>query len=113
MDCVFCGIVNGDIPSEKLYENEHVIVIKDIHPVAPVHVLIIPKRHIANILEVGPEEENVILEMHRAVIKVAELTGAGKKGFRLINNCGKHGGQTVMHLHFHLIGGVNMGARLR
>ena len=113
MDCLFCKIINREIPSEIIYENEFIVVIKDIKPVAPIHVLIIPKKHFANILEVGPEEEQVLLEIHRGIRKAAALTGADKDGFRLINNCGEFGGQTVYHLHFHLIGGVNMGVRLR
>ena len=112
MECIFCKIINGDIPSSKVYENEHVAVIRDINPVAPVHVLIIPKKHINNILEAGEGDEGVIKEMHKAVQEAAALTGVDKNGFRVIINCGKHGGQTVDHLHYHLIGGSNLGAKL-
>ena len=112
MDCLFCKIVNGEIPASVVYENEHVLVIKDINPVAPVHVLIIPKKHYKNILEAVEADESVVIEIHRAVKEAAELTGIAEDGFRLVNNCGKNAGQSVEHLHYHLIGGVQMGERL-
>jgi len=115
MGCIFCKIIEGAIPSEKVLENEHVIVIKDINPVAPVHVLVIPKikgRHIKYVLDLEEGDEQLVMEIHKAIKEVAVLTGIDKDGFRVINNCGKYGGQSVDHLHYHVIGGKNLGAGL-
>ena len=111
-DCVFCKIISGEIPSDKLLENEWVIAIRDINPAARVHVLVMPKKHIRNILEVVEADERYILEVHKAIRELAVQTGIAADGFRVINNCGKHGGQTVDHLHYHLIGGQCLGAKL-
>ena len=115
MSCIFCKIIDGKIPSTKVFENEHVIAIRDINPVAPVHVLVIPKTkdyHLDSILDITKADGDLIVEIHKAIKEVAVLTGICKDGFRIINNCGKFGGQTVDHLHFQVIGGKNMGERL-
>lgn len=113
-DCIFCKIVAGEIPAEKLYEDEHILVIQDINPVAPVHALIISKHHYDNILDYAsnPDNQDCNRSILQAISKLAAETGLDQKGFRLINNCGAAAGQTVNHLHIHLIGGADLGAKL-
>jgi len=111
-DCVFCGIIDKKIPSTIVYEDDKVIAFNDIKPVAPVHVIIVPKKHIASINDLTPEDAPVLGDIHLAAKKIAEKVGVAEKGYRLINNCGADAGQTVFHLHYHLIGGINMGSRL-
>jgi histidine triad (HIT) family protein len=108
-DCIFCKIINKEIPSEILYETDNVIAFKDIHPVAPVHVLIAPKLHIENIEKLDSENISVVCDIHLAAKKIANDFGISEKGYRLISNCGKAAGQTVPHLHYHLIGGKRFG----
>ena len=105
--CIFCKIAMKEIPSTVVYEDEDVICINDIHPAAPVHVLIVPKKHYEDIMELSASEdaEKVLGAVFRAVSKVAELTGT-QDGFRIVNNCREKGGQSVMHVHFHLLGGT-------
>jgi histidine triad (HIT) family protein len=95
-----------------VYEDDKVLAFKDINPVAPVHVLIIPKVHIANLKEMDSKNEEYLIDIHRAANKVAELLGIADKGYRLISNCGADAGQTVFHLHYHVIGGIELGAKL-
>ena len=111
-DCIFCKIINGDIPSEKVYEDDKILAFKDINPVAPVHVLIIPKKHIANLMEIKKEDNEVINAIFCAIPEIANRLGVAKDGFRLISNCGKNAGQEVMHLHFHLIAGTKLGTKI-
>lgn len=110
MDCLFCKIVKGEIPSKKVLENDKVLVFHDIQPAAPVHVLIIPKKHIASMNDVQDEDLELIGEIHRAAKEAAVQLGISDSGFRLINNCGRDGEQTVFHLHYHLLGGARLGA---
>lgn len=109
MDCIFCKIIEGSIPSKKVFENEHVIVIHDIQPVAPTHVLIIPKKHIASLNDAGAEDWQTIGEVHRVAQQVAAELGVAESGYRLVNNCGKDSGQVVFHIHFHLLAGAKLG----
>jgi histidine triad (HIT) family protein len=109
-DCIFCKIVKGDIPSNKVYEDDYVLAFHDISPAAPVHVLVIPKKHIGSVIEIGPEDSQILTKIFEAINKVAEITGVDKTGFRLVSNIGKDGGQTVLHLHFHILGGKTFGA---
>lgn len=109
MDCLFCKIIAGDIPCDKVYEDDKVFAFRDINPQAPVHVLIIPKKHMANILECDGETAAALVA---AVQKVAELEGVDKSGFRVISNCGKDGAQSVFHLHIHLLGGKAMAEKM-
>jgi histidine triad (HIT) family protein len=109
MDCIFCKIVEGAIPSKKIDENEHVFVFHDIQPLAPVHALIIPKKHIATMNDAGSDDWSLIGEMHRAAQKTAKELGIADSGYRLINNCGPNGGQVVYHIHYHLLGGEKLG----
>ena len=111
-DCIFCKIIKGEIPSEKLLENDWLIAIRDIQPAAKVHILIIVKKHIKDILSLCDEDDRYIIEVHRAVRVLAEQLGIDRDGFRLINNCGEFGGQTIMHLHYHLIGGQKLGTKI-
>lgn len=110
MSCIFCKIVTGDIPANKIYENEHVIAFHDIQPAAPVHALIIPKKHIATMNDVQDEDDQLMAEVFKAARHVAKLLGVNESGYRLINNCNSDGGQVVYHLHVHLLGGQKLGA---
>lgn len=109
MDCVFCKIVEGSIPSRKVFENDKVMAFYDIKPAAPVHVLIIPKKHIASLNDVEAGDWELVGEIGRAAQQLAKELGVADSGYRLVNNCGKDGGQEVFHLHFHLMGGARMG----
>jgi histidine triad (HIT) family protein len=108
MDCLFCKIVEGTIPSRKIYEDEHVLAFHDIQPAAPVHALIIPKKHIATMNDAAGDDFALIGEIHRAAQKVAQELGVSETGYRLVNNCGKDGGQVVYHIHYHLLGGEKL-----
>lgn len=105
-DCIFCRIIAGEIPSERVYEDDKMIVIRDVAPAAPVHVLMIPKAHTENIITAEPE---LILYMFGKVKELAEKLGVNEKGFRTVANTGDDGGQTVKHLHIHLLGGKALG----
>lgn len=110
-DCLFCKIVKGEIPSEKVYEDEEILAFKDIHPKAPVHLLIIPKKHIDSMKKIEKEDEALIGKIFMVIKELAEQAGL-KDGYRIVNNCEKDGGQEVMHLHFHLLGGKELGLHL-
>ena len=112
MDCIFCKIVNKEISSEIVYEDEEILAFKDIHPAAPIHILVIPKKHIASVVEIDPADEILIGKIYTAINKIAEQQGVAEKGFRVIVNCGKDGGQEVGHLHFHLLAGKKLGAKI-
>lgn len=105
MDCLFCKIINGEVPSEKVYEDDMVYAFRDIAPQAPEHVIIIPKLHISSANEITEENSKYVAHIFEVVPKIAKQLGIDEKGYRIINNCGEYGGQTVMHLHFHLTGG--------
>ncbi len=107
-DCLFCKIINKEIPSEIVYEDEFVLAFKDISPQAPVHVLIIPKTHIASAMKLTDENADVVSKVFLAAGKIAKQFGIDESGFRIVNNCGVDGGQTVGHLHFHMLGGRNL-----
>ncbi len=112
-DCVFCNIINGGIPSKKVYENDKVLAFHDISPNAPVHVLVVPKVHIKNITELNADNLSIIGDIVLGINEVVRIMNLSEDGFRVITNCGKFGGQTVEHLHFHILGGkqlpLNMG----
>ncbi len=107
MDCIFCKIAAGIIPSNKVYENEYVLAFYDLDPQAPVHVLIIPKTHITSAAEITPENSASVARIFEAAAIIAEKLEL-KDGFRIVSNCGPAGGQSVPHLHFHLLGGRDM-----
>jgi histidine triad (HIT) family protein len=106
-ECLFCKIIRGEIPSKKAYEDERVLAFYDINPTAPIHVLVIPKEHIASLAEVKEEQLELIGYLHGVIRKVAKDLGL-ENGYRVVNNCGQDGGQEVKHLHFHLLGGRKM-----
>ena len=111
-DCIFCKIIKGEIPCDKVYEDEEIIAFNDIHPAAPIHILVIPKKHIATLLEVKPEDSNLISKIYQVINKIAKDKGIDKSGFRVIANCGKDSGQEVMHIHFHLLAGKKLGEKI-
>ncbi|MBE7062546.1 MAG: histidine triad nucleotide-binding protein [Ruminococcaceae bacterium] len=108
MDCLFCKIINGEIPSNKVYEDEKVYAFHDISPAAPVHVLIIPKVHISSANALTEENAAVVGHIFAVAAKIAAQLGIAENGYRIVNNCGEDGGQTVPHLHFHLLGGRSL-----
>ena len=106
-DCLFCKIVNKDIPSKKVYEDEGILAFYDIAPAAPVHILVLPKEHIASLAEATDEQLALIGRIHGVMRDLAVELGL-QEGYRVVNNCGDAGGQTIPHLHFHLLGGRNL-----
>lgn len=107
-DCIFCKIAAKEIPVQPIYEDEQLIAFPDINPAAPVHVLIIPKKHIASILEIEPEDQFVMGQMLSAIKRIAKQAGLADEGFRVVMNTKENGGQTVHHLHCHILGGRAM-----
>ena len=103
-DCLFCKIVAGEIPSNKVYEDELVLAFRDIAPQAPTHILVIPKAHIASVAEITGENSAVVSHIFEVIPQIAAAEGL-KDGYRVVSNCGAHAGQTVHHLHFHILGG--------
>ena len=108
MDCIFCKIAAGEILSTKVYEDDTVVAFNDLDPQAPVHVLIIPKEHIASATEINESNSAVVAHIFEVAAKIAAEKGL-KDGFRIVNNCGDSAGQSVKHLHFHLMGGRDFG----
>lgn len=111
-DCIFCKIINKEIPSEIVYEDEKVLAFKDINPAAPIHILVIPKKHIATLLDVSEEDSKLIAYIYQIINKIAKEQGFAKDGFRVIANCGKDSGQEVMHIHFHVLAGRKLGPKI-
>ncbi len=108
-ECIFCKIASKEIPSKIVYEDEMVIAFEDLNPVAPVHILVVPKKHMQDILDLAEEDMKYIVAVTTAIQKIARQKGIAETGFRVVNNCGEHGGQTVKHVHFHIIGGEMLG----
>lgn len=108
MNCLFCKIVSGEIPSTKVYENEWVLAFQDIQPCAPVHVLLIPKKHIASLNEVTEEDAEILAHLQLAIPQIANQLNIQANGYRVVSNTGFDGGQTVFHLHYHIIGDKKM-----
>ena len=113
MDCLFCKIIAGEIPSTKVFEDENCYAFKDINPLAPVHILVVPKAHIASAAEITAENSEYVAYIFEAIAKIVREQGLDKDGFRVVTNCGDFGCQSVKHLHFHILGGhkltENMG----
>lgn len=109
MDCLFCKIIAGEIPSTKVYEDEKVFAFRDINPQAPKHVLLVPKKHMKNVLECDGETAAALV---RAIGEVTRIEGVDAEGFRVVSNCGKHGCQSVEHLHVHLLGGEQLSEKM-
>lgn len=104
-DCIFCKIAAGEIPSSLVYQDDKVIAFKDISPLAPVHILIIPKQHMDSVLDVNGENSSIVAHIFEKIVEIAEKAGIEKDGFRVVTNIGENGGQVVKHLHFHILGG--------
>ncbi|PTQ54429.1 MAG: HIT family hydrolase [Hydrogenibacillus schlegelii] len=104
-NCVFCKIIRGELSSKKVYEDDETLAFHDINPIAPVHVLVVPKRHISSVMALTDDDAALIGRIHRTIREVATVTGVAETGFRVITNTGPHGQQTVFHLHYHVIGG--------
>ena len=107
MDCLFCKIINGEIPSSKVYENEYVYAFKDINPQAPVHILVVPKTHICCADKITADNSVEVARVFEAIPVIAREAGL-TNGYRIINNCGEDGCQTVRHIHFHILGGKKL-----
>lgn len=111
-DCIFCKIIKGEIPSTKVYEDEEILAFNDVNPAAPIHILVVPKKHIESLAHLEKEDEALVGRIYRVINKIAEEQGFKNDGFRVIVNCGKNGGQEVMHLHFHILAGKKLGEKI-
>jgi histidine triad (HIT) family protein len=111
-DCIFCKIIKGDIPCSKVYEDDNVLAFNDIQPMAPVHVIIIPKKHIATLMDIEAKDIDVADNLISAAQKVARIKNINDTGFRTVINCNAEGGQVVFHLHMHLLGGRKLEDKL-
>lgn len=110
-NCIFCKIIKGEIPSQKVYEDDEILAFKDINPLAPVHILVIPKKHIETTNDLEEIDEPVIGKIFTVIKKLAKENNL-ENGYRIVNNCGEDGGQEVKHLHFHLLGGRKLGMKV-
>lgn len=108
-DCIFCKIVEGEVPSTKVYEDDKVLAFKDINPIAPIHILVIPKKHINSFMEL--EDNELLIHINKIIKKVATEIGVSETGFRVLTNIGEDGGQAVKHLHYHILGGEKLPTR--
>ena len=104
-DCLFCGIVEGTVKGDIVYRDESIVAFRDLRPQAPVHILIVPVKHIATLADLEDEDKELVGEIHAVANRLAEQQGVAKDGFRIVANCGANAGQTVFHIHFHLLGG--------
>lgn len=111
-DCLFCKIIDGTVPSQKVYEDEDVYAFYDINPIAPIHILVIPKKHITSLAHMQDGDEKLVGKIYKAINKIAEEKGFKQNGYRVIVNCGENGGQEVMHLHFHVLAGTKLGNKM-
>ncbi len=111
-DCIFCKIIKKEIPSNIVYESDEIIAFRDVNPVAPIHILVIPKKHLNSVLDLNPEDEMLVGKIYMVINKIAKQEGIDKSGFRIVVNCGEDGGQEVKHLHFHIIGGKKLGTKI-
>jgi len=109
MDCLFCKIVNQEIPANIIYEDEHVLAFHDINPQAPFHALVIPKKHISTLNDISEADHTLVGALVGAAGKIAKEQGFAEDGYRTVFNCNTHGGQTVYHIHLHVLGGKAMG----
>lgn len=107
-DCIFCKIIRKEIPSQVVYEDDRILAFKDVNPLAPVHILIIPKEHLTNVLDIDDNNADLVGHIHLVANKLAREAGIAEKGFRIVTNCNKEGGQIIFHLHYHLIGGEEL-----
>ncbi len=107
-DCLFCKIIAGEIPSTKVYEDDEVLAFRDIEPQAPQHIIIIPKSHLSSANDLTDENCGIVGKIFAVAARIAKELGFAENGYRIVNNCGTDGGQTVGHIHFHLLGGRNL-----
>ena len=105
MDCIFCKIVNNEIPSDTVYQDGKIIAFRDINPIAPVHILLVPREHIVKVSDLDETDASIVAHMVNVANQLAKQEGIAESGYRLVINCGKQGGQLVPHLHMHLLGG--------
>lgn len=108
MDCLFCKIIAGEIPGDIVYEDDKVLAFNDINPVAPYHILVVPKKHYDSMIDINEEDMDIIAHIHKVINIIAKEKGFAEKGFRIINNCGSDGGQEVKHIHFHVLAGKKL-----
>ena len=108
-DCIFCKIINKEIPSKIVYEDDDILAFEDINPLAKIHILLIPKKHIETAADLQEEDAAVIGKIFLVAKKIAEEKGMAEEGYRIVNNCKEFGGQEVFHIHFHLLGGEKLG----
>lgn len=108
-DCLFCRIIAGEIPGTFLYQDERLVILQDINPQAPTHALVVPRRHIASLNDLAPEDDALVGEMTRRAAAFAREQGHADRGYRTIFNCNADAGQTVFHIHLHVLGGRRMG----
>lgn len=111
-DCLFCKIIKGEIPSNKVYEDDEILAFNDINPAAPIHILVIPKKHITSLAHMEKGDEVIVGKIYEVINKIAEEQGFKNSGYRVIVNCGKDAGQEVMHLHFHILAGAKFGDKI-
>ena len=111
-DCLFCKIVKGEIPSKKIYEDGEILAFYDINPEAPIHILVIPKRHIESLAHIEKQDEEMIGKIFGAINKISEEQGFKQDGYRVVTNCGENGGQSIKHLHFHVLAGKKLGEKI-
>jgi histidine triad (HIT) family protein len=104
-DCLFCGIIEGEIKGDIVYRDERIVAFRDVRPQAPVHILIVPVKHIATLSDLNDEDKDVVGAIHLVASRLAEQHGVANDGYRVVVNCGANAGQTVFHIHFHLLGG--------
>ena len=108
-DCIFCKIINGEIPSNKVYEDDEILAFKDINPIAPVHILVIPKKHYSSLVDF--DDDVLLAKMFKVIKRIAKEQNIEEDGFRVLTNIGENGGQAVKHLHFHILGGEKLPTR--
>ncbi len=111
-ECVFCKIIKREIPSNIVYEDDRVIAFYDVNPAAPIHILVVPKKHIETLLDVSEEDGDLISYIYKIINKIAKDEGFADNGFRVIANCGEDSGQEVKHIHFHVLAGKKLGAKI-
>ena len=111
MSCIFCKIINGEIPSKKVYENEHILAFYDINPQAPIHILVIPKEHIESVNSINEDNCNIVAEIFKKIPEIAEYAGV-RGGYRVVSNFGENACQTVPHLHFPILGGEKLSDKM-
>lgn len=111
MDCIFCKIIKGEIPSKKAYEDEQIVAFFDIQPQAPVHIVVIPKEHIESMNGITPDNSKTVAHIFEVIPQIAKENNLGD-GYRVVSNCGANAGQTVFHLHFHILGGDKLNTTM-